>query len=315
LSDASDNELPTAPVAGAPEGARAENSKHWAARLLDRLGIKAVAVVGTVVTVVVTLVVQRVVPPVLDWLSPSSHRPPLSVTVVPTGEFLPTDPLSGDVWVLPMQSGTAPDDFPWAAEPAEQVAWATAREAVPGGHQTVRLILRGRSDDPLIIMRVTVVPVERVDALPGWYWRDGAGGELPVRKLIADVDCADASALMLDVEHVPEDWTAPPVADDLQGTKQVDLPTIQVIRPVTLQVSRSDVEQIDLSVSAEQNACRWALKITYESDGEVRAETIEDESFYFTSLARAQAFDLLAGKLEVGEPPQPTQEALCGHGS
>jgi hypothetical protein len=94
----------------------------------------------------------------------------------------------------------------------------------------------------------------------------------------------------------------------------LDVPSIQVIRPVTLQASRTDVEQIDLSVSAEQNAYRWALKITYEADGEVRAETIDDESFYLTSLARAQVFYLLDMKLELGEPPQPTQEALCGLG-
>ena len=426
-------------------GGEASESEQSHRRLLDRFGAKTLAVIGTVVTVTVTLTVERAVPPVLDYLSPS-HRSPLSVAVVHAGDFEPSDPFANTVWVLPMAQGTEPTDLPAGLDSHGLVEWAKARGAVPGGSQTVRLVLRGRVAEPVLITRIVVVPRERTEAQSGWYWiEDGIGGFAEVRELRADLDCGDASALLYDLAPASAesmgDEPAPFMGDDIgiddesglefdvpesveealalryriivmvqdhllfvdefitepppagadasydaeyaqylaeESRRLVDMlstthellkdedvdserremamlvgeltaaadqlevyaavlgrrgptspltelgsdqppseeglgsdPMVQLVRPVAFQVSRSDTEQIDLTVEAEQYAFRWSLEISYEFDGQTRTAVVDDESFSFTSLAQAQRFDLSDDRLKSRGQPSAV-DATCG---
>ena len=388
---------------------------------------------AVVVTAFLTLSVERAAPPLLDLVDPRQHVAPISVALMPSGTFPTQD--EAQLWVLPQEPGSSPDEVPPDLQSAHELGpWARRHGGVPADTQTVRLVLRGTGDAPVVITRVRPFVLSKEPPVEGWTWSPPAeGGFLPARRLEADLDCPDTAALLYDViplevaEPVPTDgplddeaqgsdeepieppasaqeaWarryellaaaedlrrgneeflaesasllnggSAPDLARDLQLAaadtakaartmrtaagllsgadtehadirrylrKQAELLDIsagrlsarsaailkdgsvetqnpepseeppgsseaQVLRPVTLVVSKEDVEQIDLSVEASSGSYKWALEVAYEKGGTLGSLTVKNDQFRVTSLEAAESYSR-EGEQWVADPRDP----------
>jgi hypothetical protein len=130
-------------------------------------------------------------------------------------------------------------------------AYAQRHQAVPGSPEIVRLQFRARGDEPVTINDIKIDVVQRSAPLDGWYIAQPGCGGLVVK--IAEVDL---------------DTPTPTVRYIGQGAPEEN---------ITLFVTRTDIEVIELQVGTEKSMVDWTAEVFYsgpDGDGSV---TVDDD--------------------------------------
>jgi len=256
----SGNAAPTFPPAQrSPRSARVRPTQ-------SKTRLVLLAVVGAVVV----LAAATIVGPSLLPRPAESNRPPatgsaggdpptpaLRATVVLVPDFQP------EIWT-PQYSmpdgGTSPPDLApdLRTKPAitslgsqRYVEWHEQHGGISQGRQTVRLVLTGQTSEPVIITQIHPVIIERKPPLTGWWFLPEQGGGVRVRFVEVNLDCPEHPAVLI----VPD----PKTGQITRRTTSIDL-----------RVSRSDVEELEVTVFTSRSYVRWGLEITYVADGEVQ---------------------------------------------
>ena len=134
----------------------------------------------------------------------------------------------------------------------------------------MRLILRGRGADPVIVNGIRARVLDRADPLEGWFTHDRGCGGVDVRNAVIDLD-----------------KDPPKIA--FSGLVQKN-PGKQTLA-LTLQVTSTDVEVIDVLAKTRRNDVKWELEILYSAAGESGVFTVRDgnEPFEVTALKGGRA--------------------------
>ena len=170
----------------------------------------------------------------------------------------------------------APTDVPEHARMggklAEWYAWARKHGAVPGQEQPLRLILRGRDAEPVIIDAIRPRVIERGPPLAGWFTHERGCGEVPVREAHIDLDRVPPTIV----------FSKSLGFDREEGREQLAL---------TLQVSASDPEVIDVLAITKRFDVRWELEVLYTAAGDTGVLVVRDgdKPFEVTALHRGLA--------------------------
>ena len=172
-------------------------------------------------------------PPAWQRLRQVTGSPTLQVTVLFDEQF--DSALSGNVrgeHIWPVPAAEVPHD----ATPAQ----ARDLGAVDADSTLVRLNFRSSYPAPVTIQQIAV-DVDKAPPLRGTWSTGGQGGAADVRFLAVD----------LDEERVR--W----VDADLEP-----------IDPLTIYVTDSEEENVDLLATATRCYCRWTLRVTYTTAGQ-----------------------------------------------
>jgi hypothetical protein len=224
---------------------------------------------------VVGAIVSYTVPRVLDRGSEAvrgaiGSNAPLLATVRHPGEY---QSLS---FYAPMYlfASPAPEDVPKSllAGGALPELWAWARQngAVPGQEQTFRVTLRGRGDQPVIIDGFRPRVVERAEPLAGWFTHERGCGDVGVREARIDLDSE------------PPTISFSRGLDEEPGREQLAL---------TIQVTSTDVEVVDVLAVTKRSDVRWELDVLYTAAGDTGILVVRDgdEPFEVTALQGGRA--------------------------
>ena len=130
----------------------------------------------------------------------------------------------------------------------------------------LRLVLNGQSDAPVIVTQIRPFVIERDPPLRGWQFLPEQGAGVSVRFVEANLDCPEHPALLI----VPN----PQTGQIARRTASIDL-----------QVSRSDVEVLEVTVYSTRSYVRWGLEVTYVSRGEVSTLRVTDPRLRLTGQA------------------------------
>lgn len=253
---------------------------HRLAPSRRRTRIALLAVVGAFVLLAVATVAPSLLPPSAESSSSQqatdtppnptgSSIPDLTATLVLVPDFHPTS--QPPQYMMPDDAAQPPDLPRHLEQPpaitrigsASYSRWHESHGGVPEGLQTVRLVLTGHSDAPVIITQISPFVIERRPPLRGWWFLPERGGGVFVRFVEANLDCPKHPALLM----VPD----PKTGEITRRTTSVDL-----------QVSRSDVEELEVTVYAARSYVRWGLQVTYVSHGQVNTLRVTDPGLRLT---------------------------------
>ncbi|WP_286931435.1 MULTISPECIES: hypothetical protein [Aeromicrobium] len=206
-------------------------------------------------------------------------RDPLQVTVLQSDEF--------DSMVEADHRG----EHVWPPEAPEVKTHAAAHIAARGGEAAMeavgapvvydaattlfRLQLRAATDEPVTIHQFAVKMQDRQPPLAGYWFTGDKGG------------AADVSYLAVSLDDEKVVWLDPVTGRESQ--------------PKSLEVTRSDLEFVDVLARATACACSWRLELTYSTaDGErgrieVAPGPGEDDVFRTTGLDAAAVVHLPYG--------------------
>lgn len=264
----------------------------WAKRIVASLA--ALGVLGSIGAYYVPGVLSRGAEEILGVA-------PLQVTVDHPGDYT-TESFYTPIFLFP-NGGTAPEDVPAEvlgrdAGPGVFARWARSNGAVPAQDQSMRLTLRGRTADPVIVHGLRAQVVGRADATAGWFTHDRGCGGVELREADADLD-------------------ASPPAMRFRGLDGDDRATERLA--LALQVSDTDIEVIDVVAHTHTGTVQWHLEVLYESAGSEGVIVVDDGGAPFTVTATADGHarfyrrDFLAGVF-VREPtgdPVGNRTGLC----
>jgi hypothetical protein len=140
----------------------------------------------------------------------------------------------------------------------------------------------------VIIQSISPIIVQRSEALAGWFTSDRGCGGVDVREALISLDLDPPTIRFSDGES--------------QGEQRLAL---------TLQVTRSDVEVIDVVATARTATVDWMLEIRYTVNGRSDVLRVDNNGtpFRVSGLVngRAQAYQLLDGKLQRAKWLDPTE--------
>jgi len=244
-------------------------------------GRRARFVILAVIVAIAVLAIAAVAPSLLPRQAESTSGSPLADEQGPTAPppadlsatlvFVPDfEPKSHDPnYMVPADAG-GPPDLPRHQAPAftrigspQYNLWHERHGGVSEGHQTVRLVLNGQSDAPVIVTQIRPFVIERDPPLRGWQFLPEQGAGVSVRFVEASLDCPEHPALLI----VPN----PQTGQIARRTASIDL-----------QVSRSDVEVLEVTVYSTRSYVRWGLEVTYVSRGEVSTLRVTDPRLRLT---------------------------------
>jgi hypothetical protein len=241
-----------------PRGFRGFVHRFW--KLALTLGI-----VGAIVSYTVPRVLDRGSEAVQEALGSNA---PLVATVRQPGEY------QTESFFTPMYlfTSTAPGDVPKtvAAGGPEYYAWARQQGGVPGQEQPFRLTLRGRDDQPVIIDALRPRVVERAEPLAGWFTHERGCGAVEVRQAEIDLD------------------QDPPTIRFSDGAGQ---DTEEEQLALTLEVTPTDVEVVDVLAVTRSSDVKWELDVLYTAADETGVLTVRDgdRPFEVTALRPGRA--------------------------
>lgn len=231
------------------------------------------------------------VPGVLDRVGVLFGRMPLTVSVAFPPSYT-SESFFSPMWLVPLAPGSTPSDAP--RESAAQLEHWQSAHGVMGQDESLRLTISGTDDRPVILQSITPVVLSRSDPMPGWFTSDRGCGGVDVREARVNLD-TDPATVTFDDGETP-------------ATPQAAL---------TLQVSRTDVEVIDVVATSHRSTVEWALDITYTSDGRTGTIRVDDNGrpFRMSALAdgRAEGYQLSSGRLwrDEGLDPRNDTTGMC----
>jgi hypothetical protein len=177
---------------------------------------------------------------------------PIQVRVMPPGSFFAGHPFA-PYYVVPKSEVSSPEKL----DPTEltgdepfDFSFAQRHGAIPGSPEIVRFQIRGRSDEPVTIDDIKIHAVRRTAPLQGWYVASPGCGGLAIRTAEIDLDAPTPRVSFV----------------DQSGSE----------KRITLFVTRTDIEVIELQASTEQSMVDWTAEVFYsgpDGDGSV---TVDD---------------------------------------
>jgi hypothetical protein len=194
---------------------------------------------------------------------------PLLVSVQLPGEYQ-TDSFFTPMYLFEDLTPTSIPANVVKAGGADYYEWARQHGGVPGQEQPMRLILRGRSADPVIVNGIRARVLDRADPLQGWFTHDRGCGGVDIRNAVIDLD------------QDPPKIAFTGLVQENPGKETLAL---------TLQVTSTDVEVIDVLAKTRRNDVKWELEILYSAAGESGVFTVRDgnEPFEVTALKGGRA--------------------------
>ena len=186
-----------------------------------------------------------------------SSGAPLLVDVAQPGTFF-SGHIFAPYYVIPRSRVPNPGEVGNAAVAHTTVtnevlnySWVVAHGGMAGSPQVVRLELRGRSADPVIINAIVPIVVSRAPPVKGWYVAAPACGAEQVRVATFNLDGPRAA-----VGYV-----------DLAGAQQ---------RILALRVTPTDPELIELWASTRTGTVEWKARLFYSAEGVDKSMVIDD---------------------------------------
>jgi hypothetical protein len=201
------------------------------------------------------------VPGVLDRLgSQVSNRLPLDYDVI-------TDRTATPNYVFP--DSVDPADFAAVVQNAggDTQTWIQENGGVLADEESVRLVLRGKSDSAVHIDDVRVAVLNRARPRAGWYnANDGCGGVAEPRIMEVNLD------------------DRPPVSTWYVNGEEVERPAFTV--------TASEEEVFDVDVFTSHDKVNWVLEVDYNSAERSDVLRIDNRGkpFTVTSVANAKAY-------------------------
>jgi hypothetical protein len=192
--------------------------------------------------------------------------PPLSVRVVPPGEFtsghtfapyyvVPSDRFSSPAALAPADAQSLADDPSWALDHGGMAA----------SPEIVRLELRARTDEPVIVNPVRIDVVRTAAPVSGWFVASPACGVEPVRVASVDLDASPPAATYIN-ERGRETGT------------------------LAVSVDRQDPELLELQVHSTRGEVDWTAEIPYSgADGTGSVEVDDDGEPFQVTTERGSA--------------------------
>ncbi|HEY7042381.1 MAG TPA: adenylate/guanylate cyclase domain-containing protein, partial [Nocardioidaceae bacterium] len=239
--------------------------------LLARFGLgrrRTRVVLGTVAATVLVLTGATIIPSLIPGSAQSSGRdtpppspadpPDLLATLIFVPDFSPRS--APAVFMIPDSQGPPPalpkhhlDGPPPIASVGDDAynRWHVNHGGIPENSQTVRLVLGARTDQPVIITKVTPYVVTRKPPVHGWNFNPETGAGVPLRFVQASLDCPEHAA-----------WL---VTTDPKTMVVVDRTTA-----IDLKVSRRDAEELEVTAFSTESYVQWGLEITYVSHGKLK---------------------------------------------
>ena len=231
--------------------------------------------IGQVVAALTTLGVLSAVgayyvPGLLARGSQVSGRAPLVVDVAAPGDYT-SESFFTPIYLFP--DGTVkPSQVPRELLGAQRDAvggyedWAREHGAIMAQDQTMRLTIRGRGSEPVIVNGLRARVVEREQAVAGWFTHGRGCGGVAIRE--ADID----------LDETPPSIRFTGLDGDSPGTERLAL---------TVQVTDTDVEVVDVVAHTYQGRVDWVLEVLYESAGKDGVLVVDSEGqpFVVTALA------------------------------
>jgi hypothetical protein len=154
--------------------------------------------------------------------------------------------------------------------------WAKQHGAVAGSPQVVRLELRGQSDEPILVNAIQPEIVGRKTPVKGWYIAAGGCGIGPMRTAEINLDAS------------------PPTV----GYYASDASPMR--RRLTLSVTRTDPEQVELHVITRRAMMDWRAKIFYSAPDGDGVVTIDDNGrpFRVTSETSSDGYEAIGDTIK-----------------
>jgi hypothetical protein len=131
--------------------------------------------------------------------------------------------------------------------------------------QTVRLVLEGVTNEPVLITRVDPVVVNRRPPLRGWWVPPEPGGGARVRYFETGLECARPQLVALGGHHGPG---------------------LRPVRALNLEVSRLDKEQLEITAYSAKHYLEWGIDVAYVADGQVHTLMVRDPRLRVTAISR-----------------------------
>jgi hypothetical protein len=228
-------------------------------RLLTTVLAKVIAVLAAFG--VLSAIGSYYIPGILDRASVLAGRQPLEVNVAFPPDYQ-SESFFSPMWLVPLTAGSQPQDAP--TDGGQLHVWQAAR-GVMGQDQSLRITVSGTDDRPVILQSISPVIVSRTEPLSGWFTSDRGCGGVDVREAHIQLDPNPPSIMFSDQSG--------------KGTPQLAL---------TLQVSRTDVEVIDVVATTHEATVDWVLQIAYTVDGRAGTMRIDDHGRPFRVSALTQ---------------------------
>jgi hypothetical protein len=255
-----------------------------------------VVVVALVLLLGSAVLLPSLVPRAAESNADRNAPPALVATLVLTPDFQPREP---DVYLVPDTASPPPHLARGPAAPPAfmragtdgYVRWHQRHGGVPLGQQTVRLVLTGRTAAPVLITRIEPFVVSREPPLRGWSVSQELGSGVPVHFVQASLDCPGHPATLITTRGVNQRVTSRKTALDLQ-------------------VSRSDAEELELTVFSSRDYVHWGLAVTYVADGHLRTTRITDPRLRLTGQALGTVRTYTYFPSFQGDQTQPKRKGL-----
>jgi hypothetical protein len=169
------------------------------------------------------------------------------------------DPRSGESYVFPAGSITAAS---WPNQMTSIRDFSLANGGVAAGEQAVELIIRTRSEEPVLITKIAPrVVAQRTPRQADYLVKHPYGcGVAVVRHAVFDFD------------------VRPPSAGYVTGEDTLETPKDSLL----LEVTPQDPEVVTVLARATQSETRWELLLTYNVGGQTRKLAIRPDAQPFT---------------------------------
>jgi hypothetical protein len=128
--------------------------------------------------------------------------------------------------------------------------WMSTHGALPGSPQVVRLEVRGKGDEPVIVNAIRAKVIDRQAPVDGWYIAAPGCGAEPVRIANIDLDAPRPT-----VEYV-----------DARGGST----------NLALSVTRTDAELIELHAATRRATIAWQVEVFYSGPKGDGSLTVDD---------------------------------------
>ena len=247
----------------------AKHGPNWLIRAL--VGAIIAAVVGLAFTYIAAVLPD----PEEDGAVGSGSRPPsdagapLAVDVIADpGTWLESSPY--DVWWLFPEGTPDPNEIPpdlgALGDERSFDRWAAERSALHAHHSMLRIVLRGRTRNAVVVTGLRVRILERDEPVIGWYTVGGGCGLVPVRSAQVDLDT-----------------TPPRISYIGADSRQSERPS----RSMTLELRRGKPpEVIEVFASTERYSVDWDAEVLYQVEGgQERAIRIDRDGHPFRVTA------------------------------
>jgi hypothetical protein len=217
---------------------------------------------------------------------------PISVHVLEPGSYLSAH-VYAPYYVVPKDQVASPQDLPQPEIANEATffdhAWAQRHGAIAGSPQIVRLEIRAKGDEPITVNAIRADVVAREEPVEGWYVASPVCGVEPVRTAVIDLDQPSPTAQFRDESGSPA--------------------------PLTLSVTRTDVELVELQAASEQSTVDWVAEVMYSGpEGEGSVTVSEDGDPFRVSSEQASDGYTLGFANETGSPTPVREQSWDANG-